>query len=127
MVEHMALAGVTGQGNSSSSTDSISNIFQALADSTRRDILTRVAKKEMSISEIKERYGISFAAIAKHVNVLVRANLVTKRRQGREQYVTMIPSTVKTAEEVLAHYQKIWEQRFDNLDTYLNKIQKEGK
>jgi DNA-binding transcriptional ArsR family regulator len=120
MVEYMALSGNIG------ASDPLSDIFQALADATRRDILTRVAKKEMSISEIKQRYGLTFAAIAKHVKVLEKAKLVIKRRAGREQFVTMAPATIKTAEEALAYYQKLWEDRFDSLEAYLNKVQQEG-
>lgn len=106
MVEYMALPG---------SSDPLSDIFQSLADSTRRDILTRVAKKEMSISEIAKRYNLTFAAVSKHLKVLEKAKLVVKRRVGREQYVQMAPATVRTATEALEQYQKLWEDRFDSL------------
>lgn len=125
MVEYPVTPG--GMTKNTSPSDAVSHIFHALADTTRRDILSRVAHREMSISEIKKRYGLTFAAIAKHVSVLEKAKLVMKRRSGREQYVSMIPATVTTAEQTLAQYKKMWEARFDNLDQYLTIIHTEGK
>ncbi len=107
--------------------DPLSDIFQSLADATRRDILSRVAKKEMTISEIAKRYNLTFAAVSKHLKVLEKAKLIVKRRQGREQYVQMAPATLRTATEALAYYERLWEARFDSLDAYLKKVQEEGK
>lgn len=107
-------------------SDPLSDIFQSLADATRRDILSRVAKKEMSVTEIASRYNLTFAAVSKHLKVLENAKLVVKRRQGREQLVHMAPATIQIATNVLEYYQNLWESRFDSLEEYLKKIQKEG-
>ena len=114
MVEYMALPG---------QSDLLSDIFQSLADATRRDILKRVAKKEMSVGEIAQRYNLTFAAVSKHLKVLEKAKLVVKRRQGKQQLVTRAPATIKDATNFLEYYQKLWDDRFDALEEYLNKIQ----
>ena len=98
-------------------------IFGSLAYSTRRDILKRVAKKEMSVGEIANRYNLTFAAVSKHLKVLEKAKLIVKRRQGKQQFVSMAPATIKDASDAIAYYQKLWEDRFDSLEAYLNNIQ----
>lgn len=108
-------------------SDMLSDIFQSLADATRRDILKRVAKKEMSIGEIASRYNLTFAAVSKHLKVLEKAKLIVKRREGKQQIVSMKPATIEIAATTLEQYQKIWEDRFDSLDEYLRRVQKEGK
>jgi len=108
-------------------TDPLSDIFQSLADATRRDILKRVAKKELSIGEIATRYNLTFAAVSKHLKVLEKAKLIVKRRQGKQQFVQIAPAAIKDATKFLEHYQKLWEDRFDSLEEYLRKVQEEGK
>lgn len=97
----------------------LDRIFAALADSTRRDILARVSDAAMSIGKIAENYQLTFAAISKHIQVLERASLVVKHRQGKELIVTIVPSTLNVAKEHIARYAKIWGDRFDQLDDIL--------
>jgi DNA-binding transcriptional ArsR family regulator len=97
----------------------LDSIFGSLADSTRRDILRRVAKTELSISALSKSYKMSFAAIAKHINVLEAARLVIKRKEGREQIISVNPKTISIAMNHLEQYEKIWNARFDALDEYL--------
>lgn len=94
-------------------------LFTALSDSTRRSILARVAKFEMSIGEIAEYYDLTFAAISKHIKVLERANLITKRRRGKEQVVIIVPDTVDVAREHIERYAAMWGSRFDKLEQIL--------
>jgi DNA-binding transcriptional ArsR family regulator len=100
----------------------IDNLFMALSDSTRRSILEQVAKAEMSIGEIAQAYKLTFAAVSKHIKVLERANLITKRRRGKEQIVIIVPATINLAQEQIEHYARIWHQRFDQLDELLQEI-----
>jgi DNA-binding transcriptional ArsR family regulator len=86
-------------------------IFQALADATRRDILARSIEREQSVSTLARRYEMSFAAVQKHVAVLERAELVVKRRRGREQIVYGNPPAVRKATELLDSYERLWVQR----------------
>jgi DNA-binding transcriptional ArsR family regulator len=101
----------------------LDSIFGSLADPTRRDILQRVATAEMSIGEIAEHYHLTFAAISKHLKILEKAKLIIKRRQGKQQYVSLAPQAFADATEYLEWYRKLWEQRLDSLEEYLNKEQ----
>lgn len=91
----------------------------ALSDQTRRSILTQVAQAEMSIGEIAEHYRLTFAAVSKHIKVLERANLITKRRRGKEQVVIIVPKTLNIAREQIEAYARIWDDRFNRLDMLL--------
>jgi len=104
-------------------TINLDNVFGSLADPTRRDILRRVAGQELSVSEIAAPYDLTLAAISKHLKILEKAHLIIKRRQGKQQVVQLAPATFKDAAEYLQWYQKLWEQRFDALENYLNKEQ----
>ncbi len=97
----------------------LDNIFGSLADGTRRDILFKVAKAEMSVGEIAHYYGLTFAAISKHLQVLEKAKLIIKRRQGRQQIVTLAPKAIDEASEFLEEYKKLWDDRLDSLEKYL--------
>lgn len=94
-------------------------IFGSLSDPTRRDILRRISEHSMSISEVAKHYAISFAGVAKHLGVLERAGLVRKTRQGKEQIVTIDPKALAAADYYLRNYERMWEERLDSLDTYL--------
>jgi DNA-binding transcriptional ArsR family regulator len=95
-------------------------VFRSFADSTRRDILRRVCRSDLTISEIARPYGMSFAAIAKHVAVLEKGRLVTKRRRGKEQVVTANPGTMAMAAAHLHGYERAWKQRYDKLESLLS-------
>ena len=97
----------------------LDTLFQALADQTRRDILKQVSKAELSISKLAEPYKMSFAAIAKHVSVLEAAKLITKRREGKQQIVAIVPTTMAVATNYLEEYEKIWAARLDVLEALL--------
>lgn len=99
----------------------LDTLFQALADQTRRDILKRVSKAELSISKLAEPYKMSFAAIAKHISVLEAAKLITKRREGKRQIVTIVPKTMTMAKTHLEQYERMWNARFDALEDLLSK------
>lgn len=97
----------------------LDKIFAALADVTRRDILKRVSTAEHTIGELAQPYAMSFAAIAKHISVLEKAELITKRRSGKEKVIQIQPKTLKVAAAYLGEYEKIWSARFDALEKLL--------
>jgi DNA-binding transcriptional ArsR family regulator len=97
----------------------LDSIFNSLGDPTRRDILQRVAKKSLNIGEIAKPYPVSFAAVAKHVEVLAQARLVTKTRQGKLQVVSINTACLSSAMSYLEQYRPLWEQRLDRLGTFL--------
>lgn len=94
-------------------------IYQSLADRTRRDILTRTCEREQTISELADLYQMSFAAVAKHVTVLERAKLVQKRKEGRQQIVSINQHAFEFAAEYLKRFERLWRDRFDKLDDVL--------
>lgn len=99
--------------------DEVDRIFQALADTTRRDIVRRTLVEEFSVSRLAAEYEMSFAAVQKHVTVLQRAGLVTKHSRGRERLVRGNPATIRRAQALLDHYEQIWRSRIDRLDALL--------
>ncbi|WP_151523793.1 ArsR/SmtB family transcription factor [Serinicoccus kebangsaanensis] len=94
-------------------------MFHALSDRTRRDILRRVLAGEHSVSALAERYDMSFAAVQKHVAVLERAGLLTKRRSGRQQLASGDVEAVRSVSSMLAELEHIWRGRIDRIDTFL--------
>jgi DNA-binding transcriptional ArsR family regulator len=95
--------------------DALDELFHALADATRRDILRRSAGGELSVSRLAEAYPVSFAAVQKHVAVLERAGLVTKERRGRERLVHTDPNAVGGARQVLDELETAWRGRVDRM------------
>jgi DNA-binding transcriptional ArsR family regulator len=98
----------------------VDKMFQALADRTRRDIVRRTMRDEASVSALARHYDMSFAAVQKHVAVLERADLVVKRRRGREQLVRCNVDTVRRAQRVLDQLESIWRDRLDRFERVLD-------
>lgn len=94
-------------------------LFRALADRTRRDILRRVLAGENSVSGLAERYDMSFAAVQKHVAVLERANLLSKRRAGRQQLARGEVQPLRAAGSLLAELEQVWLARVARIDALL--------
>ena len=101
------------------SEESLNQLFRALADGTRRDILARSLTETPSVSELAARYEMSFAAVQKHVAVLQRAGLIQKRPSGREQLVSTNHERLQRASAVLDSLESIWRQRVAQLDDLL--------
>jgi DNA-binding transcriptional ArsR family regulator len=101
-------------------------MFHALADATRRDIVRRTLQTEHSVSALARLYPMSFAAVQKHVAVLERAQLVTKRRQGREQLVTGDIETVRRVSRFLDDLEVLWRDRIERMGELLADEPSEG-
>jgi DNA-binding transcriptional ArsR family regulator len=95
--------------------EKVDRLFHALADTTRRDILRRCVRGELSVSRLAEAYPMSFAAVQKHVAVLERAGLVAKQRSGREQLVRTDPDAVGRARQALDELESAWRGRVDRM------------
>jgi DNA-binding transcriptional ArsR family regulator len=108
--------------------EAVDELFHALADPTRRDILRRCAAGEPSVSRLAQAYPMSFAAVQKHVAVMERAGLVTKERHGREQLVRADVGAVRRARQALDELEKTWRGRVDRMSDLLAEgTQREGK
>ena len=102
------------------SEDRADAMFHALSDRTRRDILRRVLAGEQSITRLAASYDMSFAAVQKHVAVLERAGLVTKRRSGREQLAAGDVDAVRSVASRLDELEAAWRGRIDRIDVLLD-------
>jgi DNA-binding transcriptional ArsR family regulator len=102
-------------------------VFHALADATRRDIVSRTMQAEFSVSGLARLYPMSFAAVQKHVAVLEEAGLVTKRRSGREQLVSGNAATVREAGRLLDRLDALWRSRMDRFGEVLAEDLNEGE
>jgi len=102
-------------------------VFGSLADPVRRDIVRRVAGRELSVSEVAEPYAMSLAAVSKHLKVLERAKLVIKRRRGKQQLVQLAPDALMTASDFLDFYRSFTEQKLDSLEQFLEKEKDNGR
>lgn len=91
-------------------------LFHALADRTRRDIVRRVLAGEHSVSALAAQYDMSFAAVQKHVAVLEKAGLLTKRRNGREQLASGDVTAVRSVAAMLGELEQIWRGRVARID-----------
>src|SRR5690554_5633882 len=100
----------------------LNDLFHALADPTRRDILRRAISGELSVSRLAEAYPMSFAAVQKHVAVLERAGLVTKQRRGREQLVRTDPDAVQLARRALDELEATWHGRIARMSRLLSGV-----
>jgi DNA-binding transcriptional ArsR family regulator len=95
-------------------------LFHALSDTTRRSIVTRCLQCDHTVTELARSYPMSFAAVQKHVAVLERAEMVTKRRRGREQVVSGNVHSIRYAFNVLEQYEELWRGRIERMDQILS-------
>lgn len=86
--------------------------------------MRRVARRELSISDVAKPYDLTFAAISKHVNVLQQAQLIDRRRKGSFQMISLNPEALKSADQWLRYYQQFWSTRLDALKTLLEDQEK---
>jgi DNA-binding transcriptional ArsR family regulator len=90
-------------------------MFGALADATRRDIVRRAIDSEEGVAELASHYPMSFAAVQKHIAILERAGLVTKRRIGRRKVVRTNLAGLLAARRLLDKYEEMWRGRVDRM------------
>jgi DNA-binding transcriptional ArsR family regulator len=107
--------------------DSISSTFAALADPTRRAILARLALGETSVTKLAEPFEMSMPAVSKHLRVLERAGLITRGREAQWRPCKLKAEPLREAAGWLDEYRQFWEQSFDRLDDYLQRLQAEAK
>ncbi|WP_121749583.1 metalloregulator ArsR/SmtB family transcription factor [Streptomyces sp. E2N166] len=106
-------------GVSEVAEERVDRLFHALSDTTRRDILRRCVRDDLSVSRLAEAYPMSFAAVQKHVAVLERAGLVVKQRRGREQIVRTDPDAVGRARQALDELETAWRGRVERMSHLL--------
>lgn len=103
------------------------DVFQAIADPTRRAIIALIAVQAMTPNAIAENFNSSRQAVSKHLRILTQCQLVKQEQQGREIYYSLQIEKMKEIDNWLSQYRKIWETRFNQLDNVLSTIKKQKK
>lgn len=109
------------------SDDSLSVIFSALADPTRRSIIERLSLGEATVNELAEPFKMSLPAISKHLKVLEKAGLITRGRDAQWRPCQIESKALREASDWIGQYKSFWEDSFDRLDDYLKNIQSIGE
>ncbi|MGM0900813.1 MAG: ArsR/SmtB family transcription factor [Bacillota bacterium] len=102
------------------------DVFQAIADPTRREVLRILAKEEMPISKITSYFPISRTAIVKHLHILAEADLVRSTKQGREKLFRLQPDSLNEVREWLSYYEKFWNNKLSVLKHLVEEGETQG-
>jgi DNA-binding transcriptional ArsR family regulator len=94
-------------------------VFHALADGTRRTLLHTIAQRRLSVGELAAPHAMSLAAVSKHLDVLERAALIRRERQGKSRMVSLNPRPLEAAQDWLAFYNQFWSDGLDRLQATL--------
>jgi DNA-binding transcriptional ArsR family regulator len=100
----------------------LDQVFQALADPTRRKVIERLVSGSASTSELAQPFDMALPSFTQHLAVLERAGLVTSTKQGRVRTYRLAPAALEVADGWLAEQRRLWEQRLDQLDDFLNTL-----
>ena len=110
-----------------SNDDRLDQTFAALANATRRAILTQLADGEATVNELAEPFSISLPAISKHIKVLERAGLITRGQKAQFRPCTIDSAPIEEISRWTEQYRHIWEARFDLMDDYINQLKDKGE
>jgi DNA-binding transcriptional ArsR family regulator len=103
------------------------DIFQAIADPTRRGIIALIAMQALTPNAIAQHFDMTRQAVSKHLRVLTECEVVHQEQRGREIYYSLEIEKMKEIDEWLEQYRKIWESRFEQLDTLLAELKQDTK
>ena len=98
------------------------DVFQAIADPTRRAILSLIAIHAMTPNALAEHFDTSRQAVSKHIKILAECQLVKQKQSGREIYCHFNPNKMKEIADFIEPFRQMWEKKFDQLDNVLNKL-----
>ena len=104
----------------------IDDVFRALSDPTRRDVLGRLSAHAVSVSALAATYDMALPSFMEHLKVLERSGLVRSHKAGRVRTYELVPKQMRLAENWLARQRSLWERRLDQLDSYLMKMKQES-
>jgi len=108
-------------------TDQLSATFSALADPTRRAILARLSTGEASVTELAKPFDITLPGISKHLKVLERAGLIARSRNAQWRPCRLKATRLKEVSDWVEQYRRLWDERLDRLEVYLNELQAQEK
>jgi DNA-binding transcriptional ArsR family regulator len=107
--------------------DRLDRTFAALADPTRRAILSRLARGEASVTDLASPFKMSLPAVSKHLKVLQQAGLIARIRKAQWRPCRLQAGPLREAADWVEHYRRFWEESLDRLDEYLQTLQKKEK
>src|SRR5690625_5144733 len=106
---------------------SVNEVFRALSDPTRRQVLERLSSRPASVSELAEPFDMALPSFLQHLKVLERSGLVNSHKKGRVRTYRLAPKRLKIAEDWLTKQRTLWERRLDQLDQYLIDLKEENQ
>ncbi len=103
------------------------DVFQAIADPTRREILNMIAHKPLNVNSVAEHFDVSRTAVYKHIKILIECGLVDMKQQGRERYCEAHLEQLGEVSEWIEQYRQFWTAKLDSLESYLSELQTKNK
>jgi DNA-binding transcriptional ArsR family regulator len=103
------------------------DVFQAIADPTRREIINLVAYRSLNLNAIAENFDVSRPAISQHIKILTECGLIIIRKQGRERYCEARLQQLTQVSDWIERYRQLWADRFDRMDTILDELKTKKK
>jgi DNA-binding transcriptional ArsR family regulator len=98
------------------------DVFQAIADPTRRQILGLIAKEPLNLNSIAKNFEMSRPAISQHIKILDESDLIVIQKKGRQRFCYIRPKKIKEVDKWLDQFRQLWEDRFSQLDEVLNNL-----
>jgi len=103
------------------------DVFQAIADPVRRDIIELLANETLTVNTVAEKFNVSRPAISKHLKILKECGIIVINKHGRERYCQIQPINLIPAFLWIKQYRKLWEEKLDSFENYLIKLQSKNK
>jgi DNA-binding transcriptional ArsR family regulator len=103
------------------------DVFQAIADPTRREIINMLAYKSLNLNAVAEHFSVSRPAISKHIKILTECGLIMIHQQGRERYCQAHLQKLGEVSDWVEKYRQFWNAKLDSLEIYLNELQSKEK
>lgn len=99
------------------------DVFQAIADPVRRDIIGLLAAETLTVNKVAEQFEISRPAVSKHIKILKECGIIIIHQKGRERYCEIQPKTLIPVSDWVQQYRKLWEEKLDSFEEYLMELQ----
>jgi DNA-binding transcriptional ArsR family regulator len=103
------------------------DVFQAIADPTRRQIINLIVHQSMNLNAIAENFNVSRPAISNHIKILNECGIISIQQIGRERYCKIEPANLREVADWVEPFRELWEQKLDSFENYLNKLQSKQK
>lgn len=103
------------------------DVFQAIADPVRREIIDLIAEEPMTVNAVAEKFDISRPAISKHIRILNECGILKTIPNGRERHCVIVPKELSRVSDWVGQHRKLWEEKLESFEAYLNELQQKDK